>query len=90
MAKGVQSVVIERDSGHIQIENNDELLDSVKRINEGPIWGLVGVINLAALNYLVVINNATVVGKLNGVNIYKVTAVRIIPFKVSAIIIMNI
>ncbi len=46
-------------------------------------------INLAALNYLVVINSATVVGKLNGVNIYKVTGIRIIPFKVSATLQMN-
>ena len=63
--------------------NNDEMLDSVKRINEGPIWGVVGIINLSALNYLVVINNASVAAKLNNVNIYKVTGIRIIPFKVS-------
>ena len=46
----------------------------------------MGIINLAALNYLVVISNAEVVAKLNNVNIYKVTGVRIIPFKVSQVI----
>ena len=76
--------MIERNTGLVKVLKTDELLDSVKRINEGPILGIVGVINLAALNYLVVINNASVIANLNKVNIYKVTNVRIIPFKVSA------
>ena len=46
----------------------------------------MGIVNLAALNYLVVISNAEVVAKLNNVNIYKVTGVRIIPFKVSQVL----
>ncbi len=82
-------MIIERETTHVVVVKDDQLLDSVKRINEGPIWGIVGIINLAALNYLVVISNADVVAKLNKVNIYKVTGVRIIPFKVSTVCIVS-
>lgn len=61
----MQTIAIQRNSGHIQVEKDDTLLDSVKRIREGEIFGIIGIINIAALNYLVVINDATIVGKLN-------------------------
>jgi hypothetical protein len=44
--------------------HDDTLVNSVKRINEGPIMGIVGIINVTGLNYLVVINKAEVVGQL--------------------------
>lgn len=61
----MQTLAIERSTSQVKVTKNDDFIDSLKRINEGPIWGIVGIINLAALNYLVVINNASVVANLN-------------------------
>ena len=65
VSRELQTIAIQRNSGHIQVEKDDTLLDSVKRIREGEIFGIIGIINIAALNYLVVINDAAIVGKLN-------------------------
>ena len=50
--------------------------------NEGPIQGIVGVMNVNGANYLGVISASQVVGTLNQAKINKVTQVKIFPFKV--------
>lgn len=73
--------MISRKNTSIQIANDDSLLNSVKRINEGAIMGLVGIMNVAGLNFLAVIDKAQVVGQLNNININKVAGVSLLPFK---------
>jgi hypothetical protein len=55
---GNETIIISRNSTHIQVVNDDTLLNSVKRINEGSIMGIVGIINVEGLNFLAVINQA--------------------------------
>lgn len=74
--------MIGRKNTNIHILHDDSLLNSVKRINEGAIMGIVGIINVAGLNFLAVIDKTEVVGQLNRVNINKVTGVSMLPFKV--------
>jgi hypothetical protein len=50
--------------------------------NEGPIQGIVGVMNVNGANYLGVISASQVVGTLNKAKINKVSQVKIFPFKV--------
>lgn len=53
------------------------------RITEGPIFGVLGVVNIIGQNYLCCVKEAAVCGMLNGAHIYKITEVRVIPFYVS-------
>ena len=59
------------------------MLKKERTINEGAIYGIVGVINVDSCNYLAVINGISKVGQINRANINKVTSVKLIPFKVS-------
>ena len=56
--------------------DNDEELNRVKRVKEGSIQGIIGIINLEGKNYLVTIKQAEKVATLNRSNIMKVTKVR--------------
>ena len=66
----------------MKVLHDDTLLNSIKRINEGPIMGIVGIMNVHGLNFLAVITKIEVVGQLNKVNINKVATVRLLPFTV--------
>ena len=66
----------------MKVLHDDALLNSIKRINEGPIMGIVGIMNVHGLNFLAVITKIEVVGQLNKVNINKVATVRLLPFTV--------
>ena len=62
---------------------DNELLNQQKhKITEGPIFGIVGVMNIVGHNYLCVIKEAQVVGLLYGSHIYKVMEVKLFPFQV--------
>jgi hypothetical protein len=65
--------VISRHTTSINVVNDDTLLNSVKRIKEGPIMGIVGIMNVHGLNFLVVITEVEVVGTLKSVNINKIS-----------------
>jgi hypothetical protein len=58
-------------------------LRSSSPINEGAIFGIVGIINIDGNNYLSVISEIQKVGQINRANINKVTGVKLVPFKVS-------
>lgn len=75
--------MISRNNTSIKVVNDDMLLNSVKRVKEGAIMGIVGIMNVHGLNFLVVITEVEVVGTLKGVNINKISQVRLLPFKVS-------
>ena len=62
--------------------SDDELLKSVKKISEGPIFGIIGTVNIIGQNYLCVIKEAQIVGKLYGAHVYKVTETKLYPFYV--------
>ncbi len=53
------------------------------RITEGPIFGVLGILNIVGQNYLCCVKEAQVVGVMYGAQIYKITDVRIIPFYVT-------
>lgn len=62
---------------------DDNLLRTSSPINEGAIFGIVGIINIDGNNYLSVISEIQKVGQINRANINKVTGVKLVPFKVS-------
>ena len=80
---GVQTLVIDRSTTNISIVKSDSVFDNVRRTSAGPIYGIVGIMNIVGKNYLGVIENAAVVGTLNNAKIYKITSVNLIPFRVS-------
>ena len=80
MDNGTKSLVIDRSKNQVFEVHDDSLLNSVSKINEGPIFGVVGVMNIIGQNYLCVIKEAQVIGKLNGAHIYKVTEAKVYPY----------
>jgi hypothetical protein len=46
----------------MRIVHDDKLLNSVKRVNDGAIMGIVGIMNVHGLNFLAVITKTEVVG----------------------------
>jgi len=81
---GVQTLVIDRSTTNISVVKDDQVLDTARRVCSGPIYGIVGIMNIMKMNYLGVIENAEIVGTLNNAKIYKITTVNLIPFRVSA------
>lgn len=75
--------MIDRSTTNITVVKTDAVLDTVRRTNSGPIYGIVGIMNIIGKNYLGVIDNAAIVGTLNNAKIYKITQVSLIPFRVS-------
>ena len=75
--------MVDRFKNQIFEVSNDELISSVNKITEGPVFGLVGIMNILGQNYLAVIKEAQIVGKLYGAHIYKITEVKIYPFFVN-------
>jgi hypothetical protein len=49
------------------------------KISEGPIFGIIGIMNIIGQNYLCVIKEAQILGKLYGAHVYKITEVKLIP-----------
>ena len=70
---GIQTLVIDRNSTNISVVKDDTVLDSARRDNSGPIYGIVGIMNIMGCNYLGVIDYAAQVGTLNNAKIYKIT-----------------
>jgi hypothetical protein len=46
------------------------------------VFGIVGIMNIIGQNYLCVIKDADILGKLYGATIYKVTDIKVYPFYV--------
>jgi hypothetical protein len=65
------------------VVKDDNLLRTSSPINEGAIFGIVGIINIDGNNYLGVISEIQKVGQINRANINKVTGIKLVPFKVS-------
>ena len=65
--------MIERATTSISVVKDDSVLDTARRVSSGPIFGIVGIMNIVGHNYLGVIENAAHVGTLNNAKIYKVT-----------------
>lgn len=76
-------MVIRRDNTHIAVVKDDTMLKAGSNINEGAIFGIVGILNVDGNNYLGVINEIAKVGQINRANINKITAVKLLPFTVS-------
>ena len=77
---GKKTLVIDRIKLTIFEVYDDELLKSVNKITEGPIFGIIGKMNILGQDYLCVIKEAQVVGKLYGATIYKITETKVYPF----------
>jgi hypothetical protein len=75
--------VIRRDNTQIAVVKDDALLKQSSAINEGAIFGIVGILNIDGNNYLGVISEILKVGQINKANINKVATVKLLPFKVS-------
>lgn len=72
-------MVIDRVSNRITVEpNNCQLM--ADDVVQKQIYGIVGIINLIAGPYLIIINNASVVGDINGQNIYRMENSDLISF----------
>jgi len=79
----VQTLVIDRSTTNITVVKDDSVIEAARRVNQSPIYGIVGIMNIMQMNYLGVIENAEHVGTLNNAKIYKITNVNMIPFRVS-------
>ena len=80
---GVQTLVIDRSTTNISVVKDDSVIEAARRVNQSPIYGIVGIMNILQMNYLGVIENAEHVGTLNNAKIYKITSVNMIAFRVS-------
>lgn len=60
------------------------MIKATTPINEGAIYGIIGVLNIDGNNYLGVITEIQKVGQINRANINKVTMTKLLPFKVSS------
>lgn len=79
--KGLKCLSIEKSSQMlIAEEEGEKVLMTPEKVLEGNIYALIGIINISGVNYLTVVSDVDVVGKLYGVTIYKVKAVRLYPF----------
>lgn len=75
--------MIRRDNTQIAVVRDDAMLKTSSSINEGAIFGIVGILNIDGSNYLGVISEIAKVGQINKANINKVQTVKLVPFKVS-------
>ena len=64
MEQGEKTLVIERETSQIYEVKDNELLNSCDKINEGSIFGIVGIMNVVGHNYLCVIKEAEDLGVL--------------------------
>jgi len=74
-------LVIERNTTSISVVKDDSVIEAARRVISGPIYGIVGIMNVLGVNYLGVIENAAQVGTLNNAKIYKITTVNMVPFR---------
>ena len=81
---GERTLVIDRHKTHMFEVKDNELWSQEKgRITEGPIYGVLGTMNIIGQNYLCVIKEAQIMGKAYGAHIYKITDIKLLPFYVS-------
>jgi hypothetical protein len=74
-------LVIERSKIRIsEVFDNEMVKSEPNKITEGPIFGIVGVMNIIGHNYFCVIKEAKVLGKLYGAHVYKINEVKLLPF----------
>jgi len=64
------------------LKDNELISNEQNKITEGPIYGIVGIMNIIGHNFLGVIKSADIIGKLYGAHVYKITEVKLIPFYV--------
>ena len=81
----METLVIEKANTHISTHTDDALLNTVScsYSNEGPISGVLGIMNFANANFLCVISNHLNVATVNRAKIQKITRVKLYPFKVT-------
>ena len=86
VAPGIQTLIIEKSTTVITIQNDDKLLNTMHRQyrNEGAIQGIIGIMNYGGCNYLGVISGMAPVGQINKAKINKVSSVKLLPFTVSS------
>lgn len=68
---------------HQALDQAEIFVNERMRISEGPIMGVLGIMNIVGQNYLCCVKEAQSVGKLYGADIFKITDIRLIPFYVS-------
>lgn len=78
---GLQTLVIDRSTTNISVVKDDAAIEAARKVISGPIYGIVGIMNVLGINYLGVIENAAHVGTLNNAKIYKITNVNMLPFR---------
>lgn len=81
--QGIQTLIIKKENTQIIVAKDDNMLKQSTVIQEGAIFGIVGILNIDGSNYLGVISEIQKVGQINRANINKVTGVKLIPFQVS-------
>ena len=54
----MQTLVIERSTTSITVAKSDSVIEAARRVTSGPIYGIVGIMNILGINYLGVIENA--------------------------------
>ena len=70
-------------AGFVPMEQHEAWTKEIMRMSEGPIQGVLGTMNILGQNYLCVIKDSQVVGKIYGSEIFKITDIKLIPFYVT-------
>lgn len=74
--------------GFVPMDQHEMWTKESMRMTEGQIQGALGTMNILGQNYLCVVKESQMVGKIYGSEIYKITDIKLIPFYVSLIYIL--
>ncbi len=68
--------------GFVPMDQHELWTKESMRMTEGQIQGVLGTMNILGQNYLCVVKESQMVGKIYGSEIYKITDIKLIPFYV--------
>ena len=68
--------------GFVPMDQHELWTKESMRMTEGQIQGVLGTMNILGQNYLCVVKESQMVGKIYGSEIFKITDIKLIPFYV--------
>jgi len=68
--------------GFVPMDQHELWTKETMKMTEGQIQGVLGTMNILGQNYLCVVKESLMVGKIYGSEIYKVNDIKLIPFYV--------
>ena len=75
--------------GFVPMDQHELWTKESMKMTEGQIQGVLGTMNILGQNYLCVVKDSLMVGKIYGSEIYKITDIKLIPFYVRLVFSLN-